>query len=733
MAFAEATRGLTGVTRSIDREGAAVGLRMAVGVVAALFLALVLRLEHPTWAVFTVLMLLLARYVGAVQQKAVFRVAGTVAGGVLGYVATGALQQSPFLYLPLTFVVVAFSVAMFGQSRAPYAFFLVGMTYVVVVSNSQVEPSQAWEYAISRIEEVGLGVVVSLVVQSTVFPTYANEVFRRVFRSAVAELGVATPLGAGRFTGAHTGLRESLRDFPSRASEMRTLLQFGGMESRNFRREIAKHAHCINHVSRAAGLLRSLSRLDPAAEPYRGELAGAVREAGELLAEGWGFLEHGEDFSGEWKSRMESLLGEIDRRVVALRADGGAGSLEPREWVVVSAHLLTLRELHGTLLALDALERVPAEEVGRGESHELAPVWPGSEWIGRGIRCGVAVVVALVLENWLRMPGGAMVLLCAYTFASLNAQSPDETGDRSAMRYTVFFTVVVGGTCVLLLAGTPLMASYAVLNIFMGAWAFLFGYWFVKSGGVTVPLTVSFMLLVSIVGLNAQKPVEFPAIVGVFTGLIGGFLVSALAQRLFWPVLPQKNMQAGMGDYLKTLAVAIDRGLDVLPLSKKTAISLFPSKAMKFVRAMEGPSCPAEEAGRIREFVLTIRDLGGELALCAGRLHALLPREICAGGAATLEDSKAVLREGLEELAESFREARPPRDMGPRIDRAIEVCDGWFGDLREYVVRQNVKPEVSLLILGLGARFRVSLVLLRQAFDQARGLRLSEYLGDVSL
>jgi hypothetical protein len=131
--------------------------------------------------------------------------------------------------------------------------------------------------------------------------------------------------------------------------------------------------------------------------------------------------------------------------------------------------------------------------------------------------------------------------------------------------------------------------------------------------------------------------------------------------------------------------------------------------------------------------VFTIRDLGGELALCAGRLHALLPREACKSGAATLEDSKAVLRDGLEELAEAFREARPPREMGPRIDRAIEVCDGWFGDLREYVVGRNVPPEVSLLILGLGARFRISLVLLRQAFDQAGGLRLREYLGDVSL
>ena len=130
---------------------------MAVSVVAALFFALVLRLEYPAWAVFTVLMVSMARFVGAVQEKAVFRLVGTIVGGALGYLATSSLQQSPFLYLPLTFLVVAFSIAMFGQSRAPYAFFLVGMTYVVVASDSLSDPSTAWSYALLRVEEVGLG------------------------------------------------------------------------------------------------------------------------------------------------------------------------------------------------------------------------------------------------------------------------------------------------------------------------------------------------------------------------------------------------------------------------------------------------------------------------------------------------------------------------------------------------------------------------------------------------
>jgi hypothetical protein len=98
---------------SVDWEAAAMGLEMVIGVLAALYIALLLKLEFPGWAVFTVLMLLLAQYVGAVQQKALFRLAGTVVGGALGDLATGALQQSPLLYLSVTFVVVARTACIF--------------------------------------------------------------------------------------------------------------------------------------------------------------------------------------------------------------------------------------------------------------------------------------------------------------------------------------------------------------------------------------------------------------------------------------------------------------------------------------------------------------------------------------------------------------------------------------------------------------------------------------------
>ena len=42
---------------------------------------------------------MLAQFVGAVAEKAVMRVIGTVIGGVIGYLLTASLEQQPVLYL----------------------------------------------------------------------------------------------------------------------------------------------------------------------------------------------------------------------------------------------------------------------------------------------------------------------------------------------------------------------------------------------------------------------------------------------------------------------------------------------------------------------------------------------------------------------------------------------------------------------------------------------------------
>jgi len=719
--------------RRLDPGAAALGWQMALAGTAAFFGAQFLRLDYPYWSVLTVILLVMAQYVGAIQEKAFFRMVGTIIGGVLGYLTTGAWQQSPVLYLATSFVIVAFCVAMFSQSRAPYAFFLTGLTYIVIASSGQARPDMSWSYALARTEEVLLGVIASVVVQSLVFPRYANRDFVAQLRLCFGELADATRQTGAVFRGTRTGLAEALHDFPTRATQLRTLLRFGARESRFFRRDIASYAEIVSRIVRAANLLRSLAPVPAAPEPYRDRIASLIDDLANHLGDGWALLQAGRTPDEAWTRRSRDLDESIDRTVVSLRGNPTARSILPQETGHLSIHLLTLRELQETLLEVARLTTAPPAGADRPADLALAPAWPDGVWIRHGLRAALATVIALVLVNWLSPPGGNLMVLGAFVFTAMNALSPEGSGDRGAFRYLVIFTLVLAGAVIALIAGTPLLASYAVLNILLATWLFLLGYWMHDRGGVTVPVQVSFLLLVSILSLNAQVPVPFQKIAGTFFGLVNGLLLAAVVQRLVWPVLPQRQLQQGIISALRTVASCLHEGFDRLPLWQRTRLGLMPSQARAYIRAMRGPTLPPEQTAHLERFVLTLQQLTGEIALCTARLRPTLPDDLRASIEAPLTELQRTLAEGLENLVSSFATMSAPADHTPRIEAVLARWDASIAQLRADLIARGMDPAAVVPPLGQAARYRATLILLRRALDEARQLELSDYLGDVAL
>ena len=721
------------VWTTLEPRAAALGLQMALAGMAAFFFAQVLRLQYPSWSVFTVIVLLLARYVGAVEEKAVLRLIGTVLGGVLAYLATAAWQQSPLLYLASTFLIVTVSIAFFGQSRAPYAFYLTGLTYIVVASNGMAHPDDSWAYALARVEEVLLGVVVSIVVQTTVFPNYANRDFRRILCTALGELVVATPRTAARFTGEHSGLTSALRDFPRLASQMRTLLRFGARESSSFRREIGRHAGTVDLFARAASLLRSVEILRPAPEPYRSRMAGDVVRAADLLAAGWEELGKNGRLGAETRVALDEVARQIGATMIDLRDNHEAQNLAPAEIVNVSGQLLALQELRQVILDLDALWRPEESQAPRADKLALAPPWPDLFWLRHGIRAGLATVTALVLENWLSPPGGTFMVLCAFNFTALNTLSPEGSGDRGAFTYVVVFTVVMTGATIALIAGTPLLASYAVFNLFIATWLFLFGYWAYDRNGITVPMQVSFLVLVSIIGLNAQDPVSFQKITGTFFGLVNGFLIASVFQRLLWPVLPQRQLQRAIPTYLHTVASCLPGGLAALPIWQRATIALPPSQGRTYLAAMAGATCPDDERERLENYLLTLQQLVGEILLSVGRLLPACPAPLAEELTPRVNEVRTLIKSVLKELANAFAESRCPVDLSAELESCLARWDETINLLRQRLREQHIDAATAVDLMGLASRYRTTLVLLARACQEAGQLRLSEYLGDVAL
>ncbi|MBV8968479.1 MAG: FUSC family protein, partial [Verrucomicrobia bacterium] len=99
------------------------GIKLCCASCLALFLALVIRLDKPQWALFTVIVLSLGQYVGAIAPRAVARVIGTILGGFVGIWLLGNYQQTITVFLPLYFLIIAVWMYLYSGTIFPYAFF----------------------------------------------------------------------------------------------------------------------------------------------------------------------------------------------------------------------------------------------------------------------------------------------------------------------------------------------------------------------------------------------------------------------------------------------------------------------------------------------------------------------------------------------------------------------------------------------------------------------------------
>ena len=98
-----------------------------------------------------------SHYVGSITVKAIMRVLGTIGGALLGIWLVGDYTSTPAIFLPLFFLVVTFAGYKFGQfpaSQVPYAYFLVGLTTIAVVTYGVTDPADVWQIGLNRTLEI---------------------------------------------------------------------------------------------------------------------------------------------------------------------------------------------------------------------------------------------------------------------------------------------------------------------------------------------------------------------------------------------------------------------------------------------------------------------------------------------------------------------------------------------------------------------------------------------------
>ena len=144
----------------------------------ALYLALWIDLPRPYWAMTTVYVVS-QPFAGTTLSKALYRLLGTTIGGVAAVVLVPNLVNAPELLTAALALWTGLCVFLAQLDRRPhsYVFMLAGYTAPIIGFPSVDDPGAIFITAISRVQEIGLGIMCASVVGGLVIPQSVAGVF----------------------------------------------------------------------------------------------------------------------------------------------------------------------------------------------------------------------------------------------------------------------------------------------------------------------------------------------------------------------------------------------------------------------------------------------------------------------------------------------------------------------------------------------------------------------------
>ncbi|NIF81833.1 FUSC family protein [Paraburkholderia sp. Cy-641] len=138
----------------------------------ALYIGLAFQLPRPYWAMATVY-IVSNPFVGATRSKALYRALGTALGAAGAVLLVPPFVESPYLFS----VVVALwtgtmlYLAVSDRTARSYVFMLAAYTMPIIALPSVTNPTGVFDLAVSRTEEILVGIVCASIVGSALFPS----------------------------------------------------------------------------------------------------------------------------------------------------------------------------------------------------------------------------------------------------------------------------------------------------------------------------------------------------------------------------------------------------------------------------------------------------------------------------------------------------------------------------------------------------------------------------------
>lgn len=678
------------------------GIKFALAGTLALFLALLIRLDEPTWAVTTAFVLSTPKFVGAIAEKTVLRIGGAMAGALIGYLITGSLEQNPVLFLAAMGLLVGVGTAMYGGTLMPYGFRQCGYTATLVAAQGISDPQFSWHVGTARCQEVILGILVTMVVTTCLWPRYARQEFGTEVRATLRRLSeLFRERADGFLAGTELPATDVLGTIGGNLAKLRKMIRIGRMESAAFRKKAEAVDAIVSGLGALMTAISNLGRTLPAESLLRRYIEKEAAELHDVLGQALSSLASPGALPSSHAALLEratDCFARYEAQLRSLRTDGIGKRLSVDESLEHAGYCLSIREILDAIRTLsDLLPGVEAVEEGNFPTIRLQKFTPpDAEWIKAGIRGGLSVVAGLFLLNWLHPPGGDILVVGTYLFTGFSLEASDRKGDLGVFRLLMLMGLACLALLFVLLLAAPLLSSYAVMNLALGTFLFLTGYLLEKGVLESFQTLAALLISVIVVGLNAQHPVGFQAIVGPVFGLLLATILSSLLRRLIWPSLPQHALREQLGRLVGLLEKTASQPDRQVPVPERAQIALLGADAQTLVGVLDGVTLTPGVAQCLRDYTRQLTRLGGHLMFTAGSPSP-------PAWSAFQAQERGLFSQIASSLAVQGRQILAPhgtREAAPTI-----AFRDWTADLRDRIREQT--PDAVATIAALGVLYRL--------------------------
>ena len=718
------------------------GIKMGLAGMLALFCTQLLRLPNDNWAILTVLVLMSAQFVGAVAFKALMRVTGTIAGALVGIWLVSDYTSTPLIFLPVLFVVMAFATYKFGQlgaRQAPYAYFLLGLTTLVVATNGIAAPDQAWQIGLDRAEEIVVGILSSLLVTTLVWPRYAREEFLEAGRAALKTVSRLVSAQSQAYLDPAAALPQvdTLQQvFDRQLVALRNLRQAGARESTVFAARLSQYDAFLVTLSglfqagldlgRHRGQASFLDEMRPETEALLAaigeefDLLTAARPPGELLRSG----------------RLDEAFATFEAKVNALRARGVLLVAPVDQALALAGPVATLQslcdELNQLRRAMTGLPRMGQPSPLEAKPHRVVWSAPDWFWVRIAIKGGLTAVIAIVWLQWLNPPGSSSFPLMAWVLAILGRPflRAGGSGELRAFQTAVAGSLLLFGCAVLLLLFMPFLANYIVMNLTLFVLLFAFGFVTARIPGINFWMQLGYLTISALVALNPQEPVASQAIINTFLYLSLGIWVATVVARLVWPVLPQYVLR----DDLLGLCGRLQALLKGEPQRAKiqAELTMLPLEALQAIRQLRTAGCSGEERTRLATLVRAFQTLATRIGQLVSR-REILQAMAEPGLRLQFECMEVEFKQVLEAFGACLRQGDGRRPL-PALQGALAGLDQAVQAVRDRRRAAGRLPaEAPWRPLALVDRYHATAEALERCGRLLSSLQLQRYWGDHAL